>query len=183
MAQTKRFKYYNDLPVSPPQMRGETICIQRIPPRPGSTKEVPFEKIDKIKIALSKYMQNQYSEYKEAFSSKNLKSYKTYNTQCGIFYAIRAVDFSDSRASGYCGSAGCDNFFFKKTTNGIKLVFHVYLEGIEDRALDLNGENCLVLKVWVHGLKSKNLQRAGQDWLDGQIQFKKNKVELILNDP
>ena len=128
---------------------------------------------------LVNFMRKEYpdTEFISAFDLKNLKSYRTYKTKCGNFYSIEATDFSDSRAYGYCGSAGCDNFFFRQTEKGIKLLFHTYLEKIEAKAVDLkpNDPNCLILKIWVSGSESKNLKRAGQDWLDGQIQFKKIK--------
>lgn len=140
-----------------------------------------------IRKQLVNFMKEKYPdpEYIKSFDLSNLNSYRTYNTRCGKFYSIKAIDFKDLGASGYCGSAGCDNFFFKKTNNGLKLIFNNYLEKIEDRPLDFQSKDgyCLVLKVWVHGLQSKNLKRGGNDWLDGKIYFKNHKANLVLNDP
>lgn len=68
-----------------------------------------------IRKFLVKFMKKNYPdpEYINAFDLKNLKSYKTYSTRCGKFYSIEAIDFSDVRAYGYCGTRGCDNFFFQ----------------------------------------------------------------------
>lgn len=169
-----------------PLISGQPICEQVRPPWPTSQKDQsPFKTIDKIKIALSKEMKKQFPENPDAFPLESLVSYKTYPTKCGNFYSINAQDYSNTEAHGFCGSGGCDFFFFKQTANGLKLVFHRYLEAVEFKPVDLNSndKNCLVLKVWVHGTESKNMQRAGQNWLSGLIQFKRSKVKLILNDP
>ncbi len=139
-----------------------------------------------IRKFLVRFMKIEYPnpEYINAFDLKNLKSYRTYKTRCGKFYSVKATDFSDSSAYGYCGSGGCDNFFFKYVQGKLKFIYNYYFETINGELPDtlIKNNECLVLDVMLHGLESKDMKRAGQDWIHASVHFTNKKVFLVKND-
>ncbi len=131
------------------------------------------------KMMHARVIQDISEEYKDQFQSTMIKSYVTYSTKCGIYYSLTVMNYGP-QGNGFCGTAGCENYFFKETKGGPKFIYSTYLEVIENQEHEKNlkKKECMVLNVKLSGLESKDMRRAGRDWIKAKIIFKKNKVEL-----
>lgn len=146
---------------------------------------IPIDNIYSNENRVSKMMhvrviQDIPDEYKDQFQSAMIKSYVTYNTKCGTYYSLTVMNYGP-QGNGFCGTAGCEHYFFKETKMGPKFIYSTYLEVVENQENEINfkKKECMALNVKLSGLESKDMNRAGSDWINAKIIFKKNRTELI----